>query len=361
MKKVSVLYDNQIFCLQKIGGISRYFYELIKRNENSILPLLYTENFYLKESKKNILKSKFIKIINFLINKVYMIFVLKTKNYDIFHPTYYDSYFLNLNIKTPFVITVYDMIHEIYGDSFFANNKTTTILKRKLCEKADGIIAISEKTKEDIINYFNINPDKIKVIYLGSNLNKNIKDIKLPKKYILFTGGRKGYKNFDLFLKSISKILIEDKDLYLVCTGESFTNKEIENMKKLKIENKVHQILANDDEMYTIYYNAECFVFPSLYEGFGIPILEAFEAGTPLVLSNTSCFPEIAGDAGEYFDPINEKSIETAIKNVLYDPIQKMKLIKNGKERLKKFNWDKTSKETLEFYESILKKTNEKQ
>lgn len=248
------------------------------------------------------------------------------------------------------------MIHEIYADSYFKDDINTSKLKKEICEKAAGIIAISEHTKKDLIRFFNISPNKIKVIYHGSNLNKEIRKMNLPKRYILFTGSRTLYKNFDLFIEAISNLLLEDKELYLVCTGKEFDKNEKNNLKRLNIEDKVYQILANDDEMYTIYHNAECFVFPSLYEGFGIPILEAWESECPIALSNTSCFPEIADDAGEYFNPLDKSSIEKAIKNILYDKKRREKIVLRGKERLKEFSWDKTYKETLRFYEEILKK-----
>lgn len=350
-----VLYDDQIFSAQKIGGISRYFYELIKRNQNAIISFIYTENFYLKKTF-NLKFNKMIKHYLKKINKFKIKRLLIKNDFDIFHPTYYNNYFFKY-LKKPFVITVHDMIHEIYADTYFKDDVDTTRLKKELCEKANGIIAISEQTKKDLISFFNIEPNKIKVIYHGSNLKKEIKEINLPKKYILFTGSRGLYKNFNLFIESISSLLLEDENLYLVCTGTHFSEEEKNNLTNLKIENKVYQILANDDEMYTIYHNAKCFVFPSLYEGFGIPILEAWESECPLILSNASCFPEIANDAGEYFDPLNKKSIEKAIKNVLYNEKRKQELIFKGKERLKQFSWDKTYEETISFYEEILAKS----
>lgn len=353
---MKILYDYQIFNLQKIGGISRYFYELYSRSNDIILPIYYTENYYLK----NIKKTSFInnkKIQKFLkkINRWLSIKSLFFDKYDIFHPTYYNKYFFKY-LKAPFVITVHDMIHEIYEETYFQNDRETTKIKRILCEKADGIIAISENTKKDLIKFFGINESKIKVIYHGSSLKKENKNITLPKKYILFTGARWEYKNFNLFIVSVQKLLKEDKELNLICMGAKFTPEEEKLFDKLEIKNKVYQILAKEDEVYTIYKNAECFVFPSLYEGFGIPILEAFESECPIVLSNTSCFPEIAGEAGEYFDPLDKNSMEKAIKNVLYNKERQKELIEKGKERLKNFSWEKTYKETIEFYKEIIEK-----
>lgn len=358
-KKIKVLYDDQIFTLQKIGGISRYFNELYARNRKAKVALLHTENFYLED--KNKIKVNFRgkqRIFNFL-NRNYSLLLLKLNNFDIFHPTYYNTYFLK-SLKKPFVITVYDMIHEVYSGIYYSENMEITKIKMELCKKADGIIAISEQTKKDLIKYFNIEESKIKVIYLGSNLQKKQSKIELPNKYILFTGRRWGYKNFNLFLEALSKILVEDKELKLVCTGEKFTEEERAKIRKLGIEDKVVNILVKDEDIYTVYKRAECFVFPSLYEGFGIPILEAFEAETPLVLSNTSCFPEIAGDAGEYFNPKDKISIENAVRNVLNNFEKRKELIAKGKERLKLFDWNKTYRETIIFYNEIIEKNKAK-
>lgn len=356
---MKVLYDGQIFSGQKIGGISRYFYELISRNSNCEVGILYTDNFYLKKNKLMIpdFRGKN-RIIN-IFNKIFSIIKLKKQKYDIFHPTYYDNYFLRY-LKSPFVVTVHDMIHEIYAETYFKEDSKTTKLKKEICEKANGIIAISEKTKDDLIEYFNIDEKKIKVIYHGSRLKKVDKKLELPQDYILFTGGRKGYKNFNFFMESISEILVKNKDLYLVCTGSKFTVEEVKFFEKLGIKNKVINILAKDEDMYSIYKNAKCFIFPSLYEGFGIPILEAFEAKCPIALSNTSCFPEIAGEAGEYFNPTDSISIKMAISNILNNKERREKLIEKGRERLKLFSWDKTYEETINFYKEIIDNSKKK-
>lgn len=351
---MKVLYDHQIFSTQKFGGISRYIYEISNRNVYSKISVLYTENFYLKNKKADIINFKGKgRIINIL-NRFYSKYLIKMGNYDILHATYYNNYYFNI-LKKPLVITVHDMIHEIYKGKYFKEDDPTFDLKKRACERADGIIAISQKTKEDLIEILNIDPKKIKVIYHGSNLEKKIKKLDLPNKYILFVGGRAGYKNFNIFLEAINCVLKEDKEMSLLCIGSKFSNSEREKIKEFDIENQVKQILANDDEMFTIYKNAQCFVFPSLYEGFGIPILEAYESECPLVLSNTSCFPEIAEQAGEYFDPENIESIKSAINNVIYNEERRKELIKLGLEQLKKFSWEKTYNETIEFYKKIIK------
>ncbi len=216
-----ILYDSQIFESQKIGGISRLFSELIKRLDNSkdILvnfPISFSENIYigdvnfLKRVKKpKILFSNFLhwfdfpgkgKIYRYLYlreNKKKVIRNLEDGNFDVFHPTYYDPYFLRYIGKKPFVLTIYDMTHEIYGEEmprfdFSAKNKGT------LAEKASKIITISNNTKRDLMKFYDIPEEKIKVIYLANSLKpvkkKPLGTPQLPKKYILFVGERSGYK-----------------------------------------------------------------------------------------------------------------------------------------------------------------------
>lgn len=349
---MKVLYDHQIFSTQIIGGISRYIYELAIRNKEAKIGVIYSENLYLKKNKQIFSFKGKMRIIYFL-NKIFSNYLINFKKFDLLHITYYDNYFLKNNNKK-FVVTVHDMIHEIYKDIYFSKNDPTLKLKKEICEKATGIIAISEQTKNDLIRILNINPDKIEVIYHGSNLKKIESSVKLPSRYILFVGSRGDYKNFNKFLDAASNIVKQDSSLYLLCVGKKFNLEEQKYIKQLGIDNKVKQLLAVDEDMYSIYKKAQCFVFPSLYEGFGIPILEAFESECPLVLSNTSCFPEIAEDAAEYFNPKSQIEIEQAIKNVIYNERKKEDLRKKGKERLRNFSWDKTYEQTIKFYRKIL-------
>ena len=367
---MKILYDHQTFTLQKYGGISRYFYELIKyfKKKKDIhidVSLFFSNNHYISE-KKDVNHMQFFPNNEFRgkqrlmlpINKMISIMSIKQQDFDLFHPTYYDPYFLKYIDKKPFILTVYDMTHEKFNGMFLPNDKTTQN-KRLLCEKASKIIAISQSTKNDLIELFGIEESKIEVIYLGNSMildNTVDLDDTVPKKYILFVGSRSGYKNFDTFIKSVSLLLKEHSDLSVVCIGGGkFSNQEISLLEKLNIKNKVFQFNLEDNVLAKFYSNALMFVFPSLYEGFGIPILEAFACRCPLVCSDTSSLPEIAEDGAKYFDPYQEESIYNAMKTVLFDNVRKELLVKNGTERLKYFSWEETAKQTKKVYESIIK------
>jgi glycosyltransferase involved in cell wall biosynthesis len=367
---MKVLYDHQIFASQKYGGISRYFYELTKELNNTKdieinISLLLSNNYYLSD-KQYTKHYELLPTWNFkgkrrffnLFNELHTVNKLKKQNFDIFHPTYYDPYFLKHLNNKPFVLTVYDMIHEKFSEMFSAKDKTTE-QKKLLVEKATKIIAISQSTKKDLIEIFGINEAKIEVVYLGNSMVPKT-DIKLgvdiPKRYLLFVGGRSAYKNFDRFINSISYILKKDPELFVLCAGGGkFNSRENQLFLDLGISNQVLQYNLDDDSLAYLYKNALAFIFPSLYEGFGIPILESFACGCPLLCSDVSSLPEIAGNAACYFDPHSEDSIKNSVIKVLEDSSFREALIDKGFEQLKKFSWEQTVMETKKIYESILK------
>lgn len=406
---MKILYDFQTFTIQKYGGISRYFYELfsyyyktkilepmiiIKHSENENLKKLdfiklesYKDlSTFLSES--NILKRYFYKILikfhsynypsMYEKNRQNIIKILKNKDYDLFHPTYYDTYFIPYLNNTPFVLTVHDMIHEVFKDLFKELNDLSFIKKKKeLILKANKIIAVSENTKNDIIKLYNIPSEKIEVIYHGNSLDTNfnsykIKDnfeinlrlytflknyLPLPDKYILYVGNRTIYKNFNFFLYSIYPLFKEDSQLYLILAGgQSLNENEINLINRLNIREKIIRFDIDDLILSYLYSNALCFVFPSLYEGFGLPILEAFSCNCPVVCSNTSSLPEVANNAAIYFDPKDQEDILIKIKTVIENRDLRRDLIEKGKQRLSFFSWENCAKKTFEVYKKVLEK-----
>jgi len=366
---MKILYDHQIFTSQKYGGISRYFYELVRELDDVSdlqyeIPLLVSNNHYISDKKFvdyiDLLPNKNFRGKNRvfrILNKPSNILKLKQQKFDVFHPTYYDPYFLKFIGKKPFVLTVYDMIHEKFSEMFPATDKTTE-KKRLLVEKATKIIAISESTKKDLIEIFGTDESKIEVVYLGNSMFPK-SDIKLgfdiPKKYLFFVGSRGLYKNFERFIKSISELLNQDNELFVLCAGGGkFSSSEMQLLTELGISKQVLQYNLDDDSLAYFYKNALAFIFPSLYEGFGIPVLESFACGCPLLCSNLSSLPEVTGEAACYFDPYSEESIKNAVIQVLDNTNLREDLIKNGYEQLNKFSWKETAEETKKIYESVL-------
>jgi len=363
---MKILYDHQMFTEQRFGGISRYFFELIrnmKPDSDVTTSLLVSDNYYVSTTDDvphtRFLPSKCfrgkIRLMTVL-NKIMSTLKLKRQSYDVFHPTYYDPYFLKHIGDKPFVLTVLDMIHEKMSDQIHGRNQVS-INKKLLVDKATKIIAISENTKRDLVEIFGVDESKVEVVYLGYSMEPGDDvTIDAPENYILFVGSRHGYKNFDRFILGIKDILRDTPDLSLACVGGgAFNYTEVQLFRQLGIEEKVVQRNLTDEVLAQFYKNALLFVFPSLYEGFGIPVLESFACGCPLVCSNTSSLPEIAGKAAEYFDPDSEASIESAVRKVLDSTELREAMIGRGKEQLKKFSWEKTAEQTLKVYESVVK------
>lgn len=355
---INVLLDNQVYENQSFGGISRYFNELaaegnmIQKMELFQSPVTQRKNLYQRVVGK----------INRSLNRKnrkqpdkydYYKSQLNQLDYDVFHPTYYDPYFLE-EIKRPFVVTVHDMIHEKYAE-YFGSSKDSAH-KRQVCAAASKVIAVSKNTKKDLIDIFNIPEAKIEVIYHATNFDSTPfekPDINFKEGFILFTGNRDLYKNFLAFLISIAPILRTSK-VQLICTGKAFNHVENRWIKDLGVQNKVKQYYCeSDQELRYLYMNAECFVFPSLYEGFGFPLLEAFASGCPIVSSPGGSLKEIAGNAAFYFDPKDITSMRDAVWEVLSNEKLRRELKRAGKERLQDFSWDKCRRETMELYSSL--------
>jgi glycosyltransferase involved in cell wall biosynthesis len=275
-------------------------------------------------------------------------------DYDIFHPTYYDPYFLPAIGQKPFVLTVHDLTYEKLGITPPRNDWAVEGMRR-LAPKAARIIAVSENTKNDLVECLQIAPDKIEVIYHGCSLQPHKeKTLSLPKRFLLFVGERGGYKNFAKLAEAFARLRTTDPDLKLIACGKAFSAEETAFLGQLNIAEQVLQYSVNDSSLAELYASALAFVYPSVYEGFGIPILEAFTCGCPVVLSQSSCFPEIAGKACEYFDPANVDSIEEAIRQVIDNVPRRNELIALGKQRITLFSWEKTAQQTVEVYRSVL-------
>ena len=368
---MKVLYDHQCFVQQQFGGVSRYHFQLIKElNKLQVveakLSLKYSNNFYINSDtsfgiKKFFPNNKFYfkRTILDYINRFSTIPALKKGDFDIFHPTYYNPYFLKYLKGKPFIIMAHDTIHETFPEIINLIDKTLDHKKATLY-KARLIIANSHNTKNDLIRLYNIPSEKIEVVYLAASINKSLASsilkVDLPEKYILFVGNRDFYKNFNNFILAIEPLLRENKDLFLICAGGSvFTNEEKKFFNSKELENKIMYKSADDVALATLYANALAFIFPTLYEGFGIPALEAMNCDCPVVMSNTSSLPEVGGEAAIYFDPNNTDDMRDKIVSVIFNSDLRNELIMKSSIQRQKFSFEKTAKQTLEVYQKLFK------
>lgn len=367
-----IAFDHQIFIRQKYGGVSRYIYELAREisttttHEVTIVSPLY-KNKYLKYAPKQlkimgipIMPVPRIEQIVGVANTRLVKPILGWIDPDIVHETYYKAERLAPK-SSKVILTVHDMIHERFHDSFPASDKTRS-LKKSAIERADHIICISKQTQRDLIELTEIEPEKTTVVHHGYELAKNIvrkSEVTHSKPFILYVGNRVGYKNFDRLLKAISneKELQGSYDLFCF-GGGAFTSREKELFVKLGFkEGNIRLVSGTDEVLADLYRNAKLFVYPSLYEGFGIPPLEAMSFDCPVACSNTSSIPEVVGNAGAYFDPTNIDEISFTLKKLLSDEEYRKKLIISGRERIKLFSWNRCASETLEVYRNVINRS----
>lgn len=362
---MKILYDYQTLWLQSYGGISRYFYKLyvgIQKKFPEVIidmPVKSSKNVYFKDVLKyKEYEAHIGRILNELETiKSILLHRLHNDDYDLVHMTFFVPMIWPLFVnwrKTKLVITVHDMAHERY----LSHLRRQIRLKKKYIYRADAIIAISEATKHDLLKiYPDVDQNKIKVIYHGCDIKKTAKVRKLEYEYFLYIGMRNSYKNFRLLLEAYADFA--KRNSYnipkLVCAGGGrFDETEVEWIENLEITNEVIQISFQDDELFSLYENAIAFIYPSLLEGFGIPLLEAFKCGVPIIASDIECFREIAGDAALFFESDNYASLSSALQDIYTNKAHCEKLINKGKQRVTLFTWDSTICKTYECYLGVI-------
>ena len=365
-RDMNVLMDYQIFYLQEYGGVSRYHIELCKelRKLDKVdvnICIKYNINEYLKKYM-NIEKTKYPD--NFILKKIKrckdklsneMRCYKSAKTMDVIHITWTNPY-LNNCYNNKMIVTIHDMIHELFWKDDSIYKKEIENKKRSIFEST-AIIAISENTKKDIIKiYPEVDENKIRVIYHGTNhLPKpsKLKDT-LPDKYILYVGARGEYKGARFFLENVADVLTKKNIMAIFVGGGTFSQEELKLHRHLNIENFVKQLQVTDAELAYLYKNAICFVYPSEYEGFGFPILEAFDNECPVICTNSSSLPEVGGNAAIYFDKNDGNGLKNAVINLIENEHLRQDCIIKGKERIKFFSWEKCAKETYQLYSEVM-------
>lgn len=361
-----ILYDYQIMLMQRYGGISREFCEVAFRLQNTFknnvsVVAKGSQNYYLEKLLGQTAvdeitvqdRSKMSEYVRH--NQQKIIRMCRNQEYDILHSTWYDSYLYQIE-GCKHVTTINDMIQEIYP--LYMATEDLVHNKRRIAEEADGVIVISEHTKKDLLNlYPHISEEKIFVVYPGGELREcyKISGMQVPERFLLYVGGRNNYKNFDTFYFAAEMLMKRYKDLYLVCVGGgTFSN--FENRLMYDMREKIIHINASEEQLEYLYRHAAAFVFPSKYEGFGIPIIEAFSCGCPVVLSEASCFPEIADDAAIYFNPNDVEDMACSIERALFDQMLRNEKIQKGLLRAEDFSWDNSAANMHKAYEKILQR-----
>lgn len=340
-------YDNLIYSLQSAGGISTYWSELTSRFLRDEVDITFTESLNLNIARKNlpipesrIIKSNKQKILLSRFQDISLPF----KEPFIFHSSYNR---VTNNPSAKQVVTIHDFVHE----KFYGGIRRYLHLhqKNKAIKAAAKIITVSENTKKDLLEYHpQLSESNIEVIYNGVSTEfypiKN-KDV-VERPYLLFIGSRAYYKNFGFTIDFVN----QNKAFDLFIVGSLLNKKEI-GVLNLKLPGKWKLFSGVDNEILNkLYNNAYAVIYPSAYEGFGIPLLEAMNAGTPFIALNKSSIPEVAGNAGILVDELDLHQFSNAIDTIASNRIL---LVESGFTQAKKFSWEKCYNETKAVYKSL--------
>lgn len=363
-----------------LGGVGIYANQLIhyftkNKNEyfllvleNEKLPEFYTRNplITLIPFGKTYANCKE----RFILEKNKLPSIIEKIKPDVFHAL--DNTGVVQKISAKNIVTIHDLIPLVLGEYMNSiDQKEYSTAIKATAKNADVIISISEFTKKEIVKRLNIPAKKIKIIYNGYDLGKilSVSDFKhlcsrfkISKNYIIYVGGLGPRKNITRLIKSFAIVKQKIKqNIQLILTGKIKKNikKEIAEYKKtIKLLNLDKDVIFTDylsqSELDSLRKNAAIAVYPSLYEGFGLPVIEAMALKTPVVASNVSSIPEIADDAAILVKPKSIKEIAAAIIKLLTDANLRQQLTKKGLKNIKRFSWEKTARETWKLYKSLL-------
>ncbi len=363
---MKILFDGQAFVMQATGGISRYFTKLATGLNSEpdiaarVVAPLHCNDHLSDEPSAPVLglrmpKSWKAKRACQLALRAASPAISHLMRPDIAHETYFSEkpYLTSARRR---VATMFDMIHEIH----FPGSQTSQ-RKRDALDRCDHVICISNNTKKDLCELFNFPPERASVTHLAYQDFSNTAHGETPADltetpYFLYVGHRSGYKNFDALVRAYASDPRLVRDFRVVSFGsDPFTGDELEQIAKLGLStHQVVHLAGNDDLLGTAYSNATAFVYPSLYEGFGIPPLEAMSAGCPVISSNSSSLPEVVGDAALLVDPNDVDALADTMNAVAQSQDLRQKLVDRGHQQRQLFSWERCVTETRNIYQSIL-------
>lgn len=367
---MDIFFESSIYALQKKGGISRIYNEVIPRicnDRNHQITIITTQkNIQPLPSHKYLRKIDFSKLNRFnrrgsdwkTIYEDFFCWIEPNTYKKIFHSTYYNSF---RNWRGPKVLSVYDMIYEKYPEYFNSKDDIEIInRKKKAFAISDLLLCISQTTANDLKTIDLSLEKRINVVYLApSDIFQKVKTPSIleisgaKKPFLLYVGNRGLYKNFSEFL-NVYSLWKQNKNVDLCAVGPKWNDDEQSTISKIKLSNNIQLITDLDDRNLCFLYNqASAFVFPSMWEGFGIPVLEAMACGCPVVASRIPSTIEIAGDLPYYFDIGNTESFLSALDQAVDEGRDSEKVLK-GLFYVKKFSWDKTTADILNVYSSLI-------
>lgn len=370
-----ILYDHQVFSLQDTGGISRYHYELVKGLQSfddlqielliggnaSVLPFTMLRNSQTRVTAwKTRTRPGYAR---YAINEALLSLLAPLRGrLDVYHPT--------LNRIMPavrsrrIVVTQHDCTHERFPH-LFRNTEAFIRIKRKILSMADAILCVSQSSRQDLLHFYDLDEVKTHVVHHGfSPLEEDLamesgepvkridpQSSPVGDPYLLYVGSRTEYKNFLLLLEAYAQAgMAEDYRLVAVGGGPSSAAEEA-TIIRLGVAGRVCLMpRASDQALAKLYRNASLFVYPTIYEGFGFPPLEAMSLGCPVLANRTSSIPEICGNAAFYFQSQDPGEVAAALIRTLQDVDGMREKRRLGYEQVRLFDWSRTARRTLEVY-----------
>jgi len=299
--------------------------------------------------------------------QIHVPWVLRRERPDLYHAPHY---VLPAAINCNSVVTIHDCIHLIFPQ-YLPNRMAYAYARAQMwtaAHRSDCILTVSDASKRDILHLFNIPPEKIVVVYNAIDAHFSVtpppdavsrvrERYQLDQRFVLYVGNIKPHKNLVRLIEAFSELRTGDlEDVKLLIIGDEIS--KLPALRHAVHRHKLHKHVrflgyVPDDQLAVLYRLAAVFVFPSLYEGFGLPPLEAMASGTPVVVSNVSSLPEVVGDAAVLVDPHDIDSIVDGLRCVLTNPTRADDMRRKGLERSREFSWERSVARTLEVYKRI--------
>jgi glycosyltransferase involved in cell wall biosynthesis len=364
---MKVAYDHQIFGLQQHGGISRYFAELVGNLlvepdiEPTVIAPVYINEYLRRDAIGNRVRGRYLPF-NFrgrgrvvrATNDALAPLAWLGRSYDVIHETYYSS--VSKGHGRVRVLTIYDMIHELYPDELLDSAQVRQA-KRCAVQRADHVICISETTRRDATEILGIESNRCSVIHLGCSLEGRPPDPRVSgsmEPCVLYVGLRDGYKNFKVLLEAFASSKKLRTGLKLVAFGgPRFSIEEETAIHRLGLDGRVQRASGDDSVLRAYYGAAVAFVYPSRYEGFGIPPLEAMAAGCPVVCSTAPSIREVVGEAAAYFEPDDSGQLRVLLERICDDEQYRDELRAKGARRIRLYSWATCAAETGSLYRRL--------
>jgi glycosyltransferase involved in cell wall biosynthesis len=364
---ITIAYDHQFFSMFGYSGITRYHYEVIARLldvpsvEISLFMGWHKNKFDYARFKKRYAHffgfrrpgiPRTTRLFNALNEALFPLFLAQSRS-RLYHQTYYRYYVPAFRGKR--ICTVHDMTYELFPE-LFSPGDPAIIDKRKSVDAADALIAVSQSTKNDLVRLWGVPPERITVVYHANSLTAPaLKTPPIGFPYVLYVGQRVPHKNFKRLLCAYCQSSKVHDNFHLLCFGGSPpTADETAALAERGCQGRIHHAAGSDEALATCLAHASLLVYPSLYEGFGLPLIEAMHYGCPVVASNAGSLPEVGADAGLYFDPWDTADLMDKMERALFDDSLRRVMIERGHVREEQFSWDRAAGETLALYKSLL-------